>query len=74
MVYPDSIPVDTFYVSVKSLQKFILILFQLKTTQDLCWFSLNRSIVYPDSVTVDTFYGSVLIAPKIYYDSFPVKF
>ena len=58
MVYPDSVLIDTFSGSVKSLQIFILILFQLKIIQDLCWLSLNQSMVYPDSVSINTFSGS----------------
>ena len=58
MVYPDSFPEDTFSGSDKSLQRFILILFQLKIIQDLCWFSLNRSMFILIPFPVDTLYGS----------------
>ena len=74
MVYSDYVPVDTSSGSYKSLQRFILILFQLKIIQDLCWFSLNRSKVYPDTLSVDTFSGSDKSLQRFILIFYPVKY
>ena len=72
MIYHDSIPIDTFSVSVKSLWRFILIRYPVKD-YSICWFSLNWPMIYPDSVMVDTFSGSVKSLRIFILIHYPVK-
>ena len=73
MIYPDLFPIDALSGSVESTLRFMLIHIQLKTTQDLCWFSLNRPIIYPDLFPVDAFPSLVKSILRFLLIHYPVK-
>ena len=59
MIYPDSVPVDAFSGSVKSLLRFILIRYPVKDYSRPLLVQFKSTNIYPDSVPVDAFSGSV---------------